>query len=95
MGMWMMVTGIAALLSDQFSKIALGSATSTDPLITNANYSHTFGMLGWSAITASIVLFVAIPFVSRLTQEKRLLSMKDIADDKNNSDEENLVSDVR
>lgn len=71
MGMWMMITGVAAILSDHFSKMALGDSASTDPLITNASYSHTFGLLGWSAIIAGVVLFVAIPAVSRLTKEKR------------------------
>lgn len=81
MGMWMMVTGIAAILSDQFSKIALGTTASIDPLITNAGYSHTFGLLGSSAILASVILFVLIPFVSRLTQEKKILNLKDISDE--------------
>ncbi len=80
MGMWMMVTGIAAILSDQFSKIALGTAESSDPLLTNAGYSHTFGMLGWSAMIAGILLFVFIPLIARLTQEKKLLSMKDVTE---------------
>ena len=71
MGIWMMITGIAAILSDHFSKVALGTAISTDPLVTNASYSHTFGMLGWSAISAGVVLFIAIPAVSRLTQERK------------------------
>jgi POT family proton-dependent oligopeptide transporter len=81
MGMWMMVTGIAAILSDQFSKIALGSTESVDPLLTNASYSHTFGILGWSAIAAGILLFVFIPVVARLTQERKNINMKDIADE--------------
>lgn len=72
MGMWMMITGVAAILSDHFSKMALGDSASTNPLITNASYSHTFGLLGWSAIVAGIVLFMAIPAVSRLTNEKRV-----------------------
>lgn len=71
MGMWMMITGIAAILSDHFSKMALGTAISTDPLVTNASFSHTFGMLGWSAIAAGVVLLIAVPLVSRLTHEKK------------------------
>jgi POT family proton-dependent oligopeptide transporter len=71
MGMWMMITGIAAILSDHFSKMALGAAISTDPLTTNASYSHTFGILGWSAIAAGVVLLIAVPLISRLTHEKR------------------------
>lgn len=83
MGMWMMVTGIAAIFSDQFSKLALGSTDSINPLLTNASYSHTFGMLGWTAIGAGIVLFIFIPFVGRLTQEKKAINMKDLAADEN------------
>lgn len=71
MGMWMMITGVAAILSDHFSKMALGTTASIDPLVTNANYSHTFGMLGWSAIAAGALLFVLIPVVARLTHEKK------------------------
>lgn len=80
MGMWMMVTGIAAILSDQFSKMALGSTQSTDPLVTNASFSHTFSVLGWSSILVGALLFVAIPLVSRLTQEKKVLNMRDEVD---------------
>ncbi|MBX3709618.1 MAG: peptide MFS transporter [Gammaproteobacteria bacterium] len=87
MGMWMMVTGIAAILSDQFSKIALGTTESVDPLVTNASYSHTFGLLGWSAIAAGVVLFLLIPYVSRLTQEKKIISMKDRTDENQDNKE--------
>lgn len=95
MGMWMMVTGIAAILSGQFSKFALGSADSTNPLITNSSYSHTFGILGWSAITAGIVIFILIPFISRLTQEKKVMTMKDLNHNHNlNEDLEPQVDNV-
>lgn len=72
MGTWMMITGIAAILSDHFSKVALGTTESTNPLVTNAGYSHTFGMLGWSAIAIGVILFVCIPVVTKLTYEKKL-----------------------
>jgi POT family proton-dependent oligopeptide transporter len=72
MGMWLMITGIAAVLSDQFSKWALGTSNSIDPLITNVSYSHTFGVLGWSSIAGGIVLFFFVPFVMGLTQEHKL-----------------------
>ncbi len=81
MGVWMMITGIAAIMSDHFSKMALGASISTDPLVTNASYSHTFGMLGWSAISAGIVLFIAVPMVSRLTHEKKQASANNAAID--------------
>lgn len=79
MGMWMMITGVAAILSDHFSKMALGSTDSISPLATNASYSHTFGTLGWSAIIAGGILFIAIPLITRLTQEKKsAISMHDL-----------------
>jgi proton-dependent oligopeptide transporter, POT family len=81
MGMWMMITGVAAILSDYFSKMALGSFETTDPLITNASYGHTFGLLGWSAIASGILLLILVPFVSRLTQEKRMMNLKEQEND--------------
>jgi len=71
MGTWMMITGVAATLSAYFSKMALGSSA-VDPLISNASYSHTFGLLGWTSIGIGVALIVAIPFILRLTQEKHL-----------------------
>lgn len=70
MGTWLMISGVAAILSDHFSKMALGQTDSINPLITNASYSHTFGLLGWSAIIAGGLLFISIPLVTRLTQER-------------------------
>ena len=79
MGTWMMITGVAAIMSDHFSKLALGSNETINPLVTNVNYSHTFGLLGWSAIAIGIVLFICIPFVTKLTQEKKSILEERIA----------------
>ncbi|EKD74282.1 MAG: hypothetical protein ACD_45C00008G0002 [uncultured bacterium] len=78
MGTWLMITGVAATLSGYFSNMALGSSNSTDPLITNSSFSHTFGLLGWAAIATGILLFFLIPFVNRLTQEKKLFGQQQI-----------------
>lgn len=72
MGIWMMITGVAAILSDHFSKIALGTTGSTDPLMTNSSYSYTFGSLGWAAIAAGVILYLLVPFITRLTREKKM-----------------------
>lgn len=74
MGTWMMTTGVAATLSDYFSNMALGATNSTDPLVTNASYSHTFGLLGWTSIAAGVVLVVFLPLVLRLTQERKVFT---------------------
>jgi proton-dependent oligopeptide transporter, POT family len=85
MGMWMMITGVAAILSDHYSKVALGNAEATNPLLTNANYSHTFGMLGISAILIGILLFMGIPFINRLTNERKYSALRptNLASDSN------------
>lgn len=71
MGVWLMITGVAAILSDHFSKVALGTTDSINPLVTNSSYSHTFGMLGWTSIIVGILLFICVPLLTRLTQEKK------------------------
>lgn len=71
MGVWMMITGIAITLSDYFSKVALGNTTSTDPLITNSSYSHTFGWLGWGSIAVGLLVLLMMRMINRLTQENR------------------------
>lgn len=76
MGMWMMITGIAAILSDHFSKVALGPTDSVNPLITNVSYSHTFGLLGLSSIAMGVLLLISVPLVSRLTAEKKTIRVK-------------------
>jgi proton-dependent oligopeptide transporter, POT family len=76
MGMWMMITGIAAVLSDHFSKLALGDTHSINPLITNASYSHTFSTVGFTAIGMSLLLLIVTPLVMRLTQERKIKSIQ-------------------
>lgn len=71
MGMWLMIIGIAAVMSDHFSKLALKSTAPIHPLMTNAGYSHTFGLLGFSALGMGIFLLICVPYVARLTNEKK------------------------
>lgn len=73
MGTWLMIMGVASTLSGYFSNLALGSAQSLDPLITNAGYSYTFRLLGLAAISAGVLLFICVPLVLRLTHEKKLV----------------------
>jgi len=71
MGTWLMMTGVAATLSGYFSSMALASKA-TNPLLTNPDFSYTFGLLGFTAVTIGIILLLLIPFIIRLTQEKKL-----------------------
>lgn len=71
MGAWMMVSGVAATLSNFFSQEALGNLHIKSPLDTNPGYRAVFFKLSLAAIFVSVVLFFLRPFLHRLIQEKR------------------------
>lgn len=71
MGTWLMILGVASILSGYFSRLALGNTDSLNPLITNKGFSFTFGLLGLSAIAAGILLFICVPLVLKLMHEKQ------------------------
>ncbi len=73
MGAWLMVTGVAAILSNYFSQLALGASDAKNPLLTNASYSSAFFQLGIYAIIGSILLFFLKRFLHKLIQEKPTL----------------------
>lgn len=69
MGAWLMVTGVAATLSNYFSQAALGTSEKTNPLITNTSYSSSFLKLALFAIIGSAILFFLRSFLHKLIQE--------------------------
>lgn len=69
MGIVMLNTGVAAVLSGFFSNFASGS-TNTSPFITNPSYSHAFGILGTAAIFIALILFALTPLLHKLMQHK-------------------------
>ncbi len=72
MGTWMMATGIGSIIAGKASSMALGTVNSTDPLITNTSFAHTFNLLGWGTLVVGVLLFMAIPFILHLIGEKKL-----------------------
>lgn len=76
MGAWLMVTGVAATLSNYFSQAALGTSEKINPLITNTSYSSAFFKLALCALIGSVILFFLRPFLHKLIQEN--LSLKAI-----------------
>lgn len=72
MGTWMMVSGVAATLSNYFSQKALGVSENTNPLLTNPTFAAAFFKLALLAIAGSIIVFFLRPFLHRLIQEKRV-----------------------
>ncbi len=71
MGTWMMITGVAAVLANYFSKMAIGESTSSDPLVTNPYFAKTFNILGIGTIIAGIIMLVLVPFLHKLIKEKK------------------------
>lgn len=66
MGVWLMITGVAATLSGYFSKLAVGTSNQTNPILTNPGYSHSFGFLGLCSMFMGLLLLLMIPFVRKL-----------------------------
>lgn len=79
MGTWMMVNGAGGVLSSYASTWAIGNSTSNNPLITNPGYGHVFTMLGWGAVGVGVVLWLLIPRLKKLINEKSLLNNTSLA----------------
>jgi POT family proton-dependent oligopeptide transporter len=73
MGMWMLNTGVGATLSSYSSNLMITDQQGLSPLITNAGYSHVFLMLGLFAVFSSFALFVLIPKLKTLIEEKKVM----------------------
>ena len=71
MGTWLMISGVAATLSNYFSRMGFDKAQLKDPLLTNPSFSTSFNILGWSAIAAGIILICLSRFLKKLIQEKK------------------------
>lgn len=71
MGTWLMISGVAATLSNYFSQISFDKTQLTHPLETNLSFAHSFNILGWSSIVASLLLALLFPFLKKLIQEKK------------------------
>jgi len=67
MGCWMMVTGVASVLSGYVSGLMPQNSGST-PALTNPGYSHIFTLLGWGSAATGVMLLVLMPLLRRLIQ---------------------------
>ncbi len=71
MGTWLMIIGVAATLSNYFSQISFDKTQINNPLQTNATFSTSFNILGWSSIVGGLILLILVPFLKKLIQEKK------------------------
>lgn len=68
MGVWLMVSGVAAIISNIFSNNALGPTKSLSPLLSNPTYSATFLHLGLAGIAMGLIITACRRFL-RPTQK--------------------------
>jgi POT family proton-dependent oligopeptide transporter len=71
MGTWMMITGVAAVFANIFTKMAIGVSKATDPITTNPSFFKTFIILGLSTLIAGIIPLSLVPFLHKLIKEKK------------------------
>lgn len=69
MGTWLMISGVAAILSNIFSNLALGPTQAVSPLMSNPYYSKTFLHLGIAGIAMGIILWMLKPTLKKLMGE--------------------------
>ncbi len=77
MGMWMLNTGVGATLSSYSSNLMITGQNTTSPLATNSGYSEVFLMLGLFAIGAAVILYLLVPKLRTLIEEKSPDSRKE------------------
>jgi POT family proton-dependent oligopeptide transporter len=69
MGTWMMVTGVAATFSNRFSHLMV-LPESASSIAMDQSFSQVFNFLGWGALFASFLLFLASRWVRALMDEE-------------------------
>ena len=68
LGIWSMVSGIASMLSKYLSQLMVVPASSSLSTAGIDTYSHTFNLVGWSAIAAGLLLLTLVPIIKRLME---------------------------
>lgn len=58
MGVWLMVSGVAAIIANIFSNQALGPTKSLSPIISNPSYCATFLHLGLTGMAMGVIIFL-------------------------------------
>lgn len=66
MGMWMLTGGVGATLASYHSNWMTQGIESVSPLVTNSGYSFVFLVLGLTAMSASVILYLLTPQLKRL-----------------------------
>ncbi|WP_147200620.1 peptide MFS transporter [Pantoea sp. CCBC3-3-1] len=70
MGGWMMVTGVASVLSGYVSGM-MPENSGSSPALTNPGYSHIFSLLGWGSAATGLILLMLMPLLRKLISTSR------------------------
>ena len=66
MGIWQLSCGVAGALSEYLAKFTSTGNHITNPLVTNATYSHAFGLFGSITIAVGIFTIVIAPLLHKI-----------------------------
>jgi proton-dependent oligopeptide transporter, POT family len=69
MGLWCMMTGVAAIFASQIGDWAVAGKSLAEPIVTDPGFAKTFGILGIFTIIMGIVMFMFYPKLYRMINE--------------------------
>ncbi|HTD02749.1 oligopeptide:H+ symporter [Undibacterium sp.] len=69
MGSFMLVTGVASVISSYFSGLVPEAKEGLSAAMTNPTYQSIFSTLGWSSVAVGIVMVALIPFLRRIIKD--------------------------
>jgi len=69
MGLWCMMTGVAAIFSSQISILAVGNGNLSNPIVTDPGYLKTYGIIGAITLIVGVILFILYPKFNRMINE--------------------------
>lgn len=69
MGSFMLVTGVASVISSWFSGMVPDAKEGLSAVATNPTYKGIFSTLGWSSVAIGVVMVMLIPFLRRMIKD--------------------------
>ena len=69
MGLWCMMTGVAAIFASKLSDMALGTGDIANPHVTNPTFFRTFSGIGAIVVVCGVVMLFLIPRFYRMINE--------------------------
>ncbi|MFZ6647794.1 peptide MFS transporter [Undibacterium sp. TJN25] len=69
MGSFMLVTGVASVISSWFSGLIPDAKEGMSAVATNPTYNSIFSTLGWSSVGVGVVMVALIPFLRKIIKD--------------------------